>query len=90
MNCSMPRRNGGERPQVPTSPVLLKYTMKMRGVDVADQLWGNYTWLSKSHKWWHRVFFFLWKMTTINMYIIYLEVLKKLDKSNETITHLQF
>ena len=90
MNCSMPRCNGEERPQVPTSSTLLEYTMQMRGVDVADQLLGNHTWLSRSHKWLHRVFLFLWEMTTINIYIIYLEILSKLNKSKEAITPLQF
>ena len=88
MNCSMPRRNRGERPQVQTSLVLLEYTMKMRGVDVANQLCGNYSWLSSSHKWWHHVFLFF--LPTINMYIIYLEILRKMGKSMEAIMYLQF
>ena len=90
MICSVPRRNGGERPQIPTLPILVEYyTTKMQRVDVDNQLQGNYSWLSRSHKWWHREFLFLWEMTTIDMYIMYLEILRKLRKSREAITHLQ-
>ena len=35
-------------------------------------------------------FWFLWKMTTIKMYIIYLEILWKLNKSMKAIIYLQF
>ena len=91
MICSVPRRNGEERPQIPILLVLVKYyTTKIQRVDVDNQLQGNYLWLSRSHKWWHWVFLFLWEMTTFDMYIMYLEILKKLRKSRETIIHLQF
>jgi hypothetical protein len=56
MDCTVPRRNGAARPDIPTSPVLKEYTKNMRGVDVADHLRGNYTSLTRTHKWWHRVF----------------------------------
>ena len=57
MTCTVPRRDGANRSFIPTSPILFEYTTHMRGVNVADQLGGNYSWLSKSHKWWHRIFF---------------------------------
>lgn len=33
---TMPRRNGADWEDVMTSPIDLKYTMHMRGIDVAD------------------------------------------------------
>lgn len=57
--------------QVPTSPIHLEYTSKMRGVDVNDQLRGVYTTLTKSHKWWHRLFFFLLDVGITNSYIMH-------------------
>jgi hypothetical protein len=68
----VPRRNGAERDNIPTSPILREYTTFMRGVDVADQLRASYSSLPRSHKWWHRVFFALLDMTDVNMYILYL------------------
>jgi hypothetical protein len=53
---TVPRRNGPIREDIPTSPMLLEYTTFMRGVDVADQLQTSYSSLSRSHKWWHRIF----------------------------------
>ena len=47
MSYFVPCHNGRERPLILTSPILIKYTTKMRGVDVADQLCGNYFWLSR-------------------------------------------
>ena len=49
MSCSMPRHNGGKRPLILTSPILVEYTTKMHGMDVANQLHGNYSLFSKSH-----------------------------------------
>jgi hypothetical protein len=89
-DCTVPRRNGAIRSDIPTSPVLQEYTSNMRGVDVADHLRGNYTTQVRTHKWWHRVFFFLWDVTVTNMYIMYLQILQRLGHSEEGITHLQF
>ena len=90
MSCFVPCCNGEERLLILTSLILVEYTTKMDVVDVLDQLCGNCSWHSKSHKWWHLVFLSLLKMTTINMYTIYLKILKILNKSIEAITHLEF
>ena len=37
------RRHGVVRDEIYMSPMLLEYTMYMRGVDVVDQLWASYT-----------------------------------------------
>jgi hypothetical protein len=67
----VPRRNGAVREMVPTSPMLLEYTTFMRGVDVADQIRASYSSQSRSHKWWHRIFWALVDITEVNMYIMY-------------------
>jgi hypothetical protein len=39
----------------------------MRGVDVSDQLQASYSYQVRSHKWWHRIFYFLLDMTIVNI-----------------------
>jgi hypothetical protein len=68
----MPRRNGAIRKPILTSPMHLEYTTHMKGVDVVDQLWASYNSQTWSHKWWHRIFYFLLDMTIVNLYILYL------------------
>jgi hypothetical protein len=75
--AKVPRRNGAVRDKIPTSPVLLEYTTFMRGVDVADQLRTSYSSQTRSHKWWHRVFWALVDITEVNMYIMYLDRCKQ-------------
>ena len=78
----------GERKKFSTSPIHLEYIKEMRGVDVADQLRGAYSLLSKSHKWWHRVFDFLLDTTFINSWIVHSEV--SYWHGVEPLTHLDF
>ena len=61
MKCLVPGCNGieRERKQIQTSLVLIVYTIKMQGVDVANQLCGKYSWLLRKQKWWHHVFLLL-------------------------------
>ena len=89
-DCTVPRQKGTKRPDIHTSPVLQEYTTHMRSVDVADHLHGNYSCHTRMHKWWHKVLFFLWDLSMTNMYIMNLEILVRLDKDHEAITHLQF
>ena len=90
MDCIVLRRNGATQSEIRTSPVLKEYTKNMHGVDVANYLRGNYSSLTRTYKWWLRVFHFLLDMSIVNMYIMYLEILQKLHKLHEAITHLQF
>jgi hypothetical protein len=87
---TVPRRNSEDRPLIDTSPVHLEYTTSMWGVDVADHVRSNYSCQVRTHKWWHRVFFFLLDLTTTNMYVIYLDLWKKQGTSDHPLTHLQF
>jgi hypothetical protein len=87
----VPRRNGLVREKIPTSPMLLEYTTFMRGVDVADQLWASYSSLTRSHKWWHRIFFSLLDITEVNMYIMYMHRCKQGPTLvTHPLTYLQF
>jgi hypothetical protein len=87
----VPRRNGTIREQVPTSLVLWEYTKFMRGVDVADQLRASYSFLSRSHKWWHRVFLALLDVTEVNMCIMYVDQCKQgPHPRRRPMTHIQF
>jgi hypothetical protein len=52
------RQVGSVRKALETSPMHYQYTTYMRGVDVADQLRGEYSSQVRTHKWWHRLFFF--------------------------------
>jgi hypothetical protein len=87
---SVPRRNGVIRENIQTSPIHLEYTTHMQGVDVADQLCASYSCQTRSHKWWHQVFFFLVDTTIVNMYILYLAHLQQQRVPQRPMTHLQF
>jgi hypothetical protein len=89
-DCIVPRWDDARRPDIPTSPVLQEYITNMREVDVADHICGNYTYQVCTHKWWHRIYMFFMDLSSVQMYLYYLEILKKLEKSHEAITHLQF
>jgi hypothetical protein len=65
------RKIGGKKKKVRTGPMHLQYTQNMRGVDVVDQLRGIYSCLTRSHKWWHRLFFYMLDNTVCNMWIIH-------------------
>jgi hypothetical protein len=65
------RKIGGKKKKVITGPMHLQYTRNMRGVDTAGQLRGVYTTITLSHKWWHRLIFFLLDTTVCNMWIIH-------------------
>lgn len=67
------RSNYRERAQFPTSPILLEYQRNMRGVDVVDQLRGEYTVQLQSQKWWHRLLLFVLDSSCMNGYTLYRE-----------------
>lgn len=85
---TVPRYANGRTEQVPTSPVHLEYTTKMRCVDVSDQLRGVYTTLTKSHKWWHRLFMFLLDTAVTNAWVIHKHECEQLGRPSKT--HLDF
>jgi hypothetical protein len=82
------RKFGGKKKKVRTSPMLLQYTRNMRGVDIADQLRGVYSCLTESHKWWHRVFFYMLDSMVSNMWIIHSDL--RFRFLEDPMTHLSF
>lgn len=62
-----------QRKEFPTSPILLQYQRFMRGVDLVDQQRQEYTGQLHSHKWWHRLLFFILDSSLLNAYILYSE-----------------
>ena len=72
------------------SPMHKEYTTYMCGMDVVDQLRASYSCQVRSHKWWHHIFYFLLDMTIVNMYIMYLSILRTERVRKVPITHLQF
>lgn len=60
------------------------YNKSMNGVDRADQYTVYYAFVRKSRKWWRKLYFWLYEVTTVNSYILY-----KLSVPSP-VTHLQF
>ena len=71
--CTTKRWVSGERNDYPTSPIQKEYQEMMRGVDVVDQCRVEYTTQIMSHKWWHRLFFFVLDSSLGNAYVLYKE-----------------
>ncbi len=86
----VPRRDGAVCKMVKTSPIHLQYTTYMRGVDRANHLRGNYSCQTRSHKWWHRIFWFLVDQSITNMWILHKEVMKVKNRTKETLSHFNF
>jgi hypothetical protein len=76
----VPRRHGAIRKDIPTSPILLKYTTFMRGIDVANQLRASYSSQTRSHKWWHQVFFVMLDVTEVNSRLPYARLFCKVGR----------
>lgn len=88
---TVPRQNGTVREAIPTSSMHVEYTTHIDGVDVADQLRASYSTHNRSHKWWHRIFFFLLDMIVVNMLLMYVGACKtSFAHSRKPMTHLQF
>jgi hypothetical protein len=66
----------------------LQYTRNMRGIDTADQLYGVYPSLARSHKWWHHLFFYMLDTIVANMWIIHSDLSFKFLQN--PISHLNF
>ena len=69
--CMCLRWVGGERLSYPTSPMQIEYQDMMQGVDIVDQCRVEYTAQILSHKWWHRLFFFILDTSLGNGYVLY-------------------
>jgi hypothetical protein len=85
---TVPRKNSTVREDIMTSHMHPEYTIHMHSVDVTDQLRASYNTQYRTHKWWHKILFFLLDVTILNMFIIYLAKCKR--RSIKPISHLQF
>ena len=47
------------------------YNRSMNGVDKADQYTVYYSFIRRSHKWWRKLFFWLFEVTLVNSFILY-------------------
>jgi len=76
------------RKEIKIRPIHLQYLKTLRGVDRDDQLCVVYISLTRSHKWWHRVFFYLLDISIYNAWIVYNDVSFRLLE--KPLTHLSF
>lgn len=56
---------------VPCPKAVTTYNSHMGGVDLLDALLGYYRIQNRSHKIYHRIFFHLLDMTTVNAWLLY-------------------
>ena len=51
--------------------IVNEYNFSMNGVDKADQYTVYYSFIRKSRKWSHKLFFVVFEVTLVNSYILY-------------------
>ena len=86
----VPQHGGEIRNQILTIRMHHEYTIHMKDIDVANQLWASYSCQSKLQKWWNRVFDFLFDQMEMNMYVLYLGQVKQQNTMVPPITYLMF
>ena len=69
-------------------PMHRQYVEYMRGVDVTDQLRGNYSSQLRCHKWWVKIFHFIVDQTMVNSYVTWVKQME--DLGLPTTSHLAF
>jgi hypothetical protein len=89
-NTKVLRRIPGLQGQlmVPSSPMHRQYVEYMRGVDVTDQLRGNYSSQLRCHKWWVKIFHFIVDQTMVNSYVTWVKQME--DLGLPVTSHLAF
>ena len=71
-----------------SSPMHRQYVEYMRGVDVTDQLQGNYSSQLGCHKWWVKFFHLIVDQTMVNAYVTWVRQME--DLGLPVTTHLAF
>jgi hypothetical protein len=89
-NSKVLRRIPGLQGQlvVPSSPMHRQYVEYMRGVDVTDQLRGNYSSQLRCHKWWVKIFHLIVDQTMVNSYVTWVKQME--DLGLPVTSHLAF
>ena len=83
------RTRGKEKPVfVPSTPVHLEYQQMMRGVDATDQIRGNYSVQLSTHRWWHKILWFVIDQTITNCWILYRDEMEELGL--HVLSHVSF
>jgi len=70
------------------SPMHRQYVVYMRGVDVTDQLRGNYSSQLRCHKWWVKLFSFVVDQSLVNGYVTWVKDMEELGL--KVMPHLAF
>lgn len=65
------RQKDGTVKSVKCPSAIQDYNQNMNCVDKLDQLKGSYEIDRKSHKWWHRIFWYLIDLSVVNAYIVH-------------------
>ncbi|CAH1970101.1 unnamed protein product [Acanthoscelides obtectus] len=68
------KEENGSITKVPCPKALSDYNANMNFVDKFDQNLTSYKIDRKSHKWWHRIFFFFLDAAVVNAFILYKEL----------------
>ena len=56
----------------------VEYMEYMRGVDVTNQLRGNYSSQLRSHKWWMKLFYIVVDQSMVNAYVTWVKEMEDL------------
>lgn len=73
---------------VPSSPMHTQYVEYMRGVDVTDQLRGNYSSQLRCHKWWLKLFHLIVDQSMVNARVTWVHEMELLGL--RVMPHLAF
>ena len=69
--CQVKRKNkDGSQALIPCPRAVKEYNSSMGGVDTADAKRKTYSCSRRSKKWWHRLFYFLLDICTVNAHIV--------------------
>ena len=69
------KEKNGQTQQVSCPVAIRDYNSNMNCVDKFDQMKAVYEIDRKSHKWWHRIFFYFLDASTVNAFIIAKEIM---------------
>ena len=66
----------------------LQYTRNMHGMDTVDQICSMSSCMTRFHKWWHHIFFYMLDTIVSNMWIIHSDL--NFMVLQELLTHMAF
>ena len=75
---------GEQEVETNKSVCVLDYTKNMGVVDLGDHFCATYSFISKSLKWWRKLFFWCLEISIVNSYILYCSHAERMDKKTMT------